>query len=76
MGTRSTFVDFPDAAMIPWFVMQSLQAVFRSRPFTDELRPLRDPGDYELLRAYLASGQQIATTSYGPIRFDETHTAA
>ena len=70
MGTRSTFVDFPDAAMIPWFVMQSLQAVFRSRPFTDELRPLRDPGDYELLRAYLASGQQIATTSYGPIRFD------
>jgi hypothetical protein len=57
-------------AMIPSFAAQALQKVFRFRPLTDELRPLRDPTDYELLRAYIASGEQIATTFYGPVRFD------
>ena len=70
MNAGSTFVDFPDAAMIPSFAAQAMQTFFRFRPLTDEIRPLSDPTDYELLRAYIASGEQIATTFYGPVSFD------
>ena len=60
----------PDGAMIPSTFAQALQQVFRFRPLTNSLRPLNDPTDYELLRAYLASGDTVAKTFYGPVSFD------
>ena len=63
-------VDFPDGAMIPSTVAQALQQVFRFRALTSPTRPLADPTAYELLRSYLASGDLIATTFYGEVRFD------
>ena len=63
-------VDFPDGAMVPSTVAQALQQVFRFRALTSPTRPLADPTDYELLRSYLASGDLVATTFYGEVRFD------
>ena len=46
------------------------QQIFRFRALTSPTRPLADPTDYELLRSYLASGDLVATTFYGEVRFD------
>ena len=68
---NSSLVSFPDGAMIPSFLAQALQQVFRFRPLTNRERPLADATDYELFRSFLASGEKVADTFYGPVRFDE-----
>jgi len=63
---NSSLVSFPDGAMIPSFLAQALQQVFRFRPLTNRERPLADATDYELFRSFLASGEKVADTFYGP----------
>jgi len=71
MATASeSFVDFPDAAVIPSLLAQAFQQVFRFRPLTENSRPLGDELNYELLRYFLASGTKVGNTFYGPMSFD------
>ena len=70
-GRVVPFVRFPDGAMIPSMIAQALQTLFRFREVTIPKRPLRDALDNELLREFLRSGDLVATTFYGPVRFNE-----
>ena len=70
-GRVHPFVRFPDGAMIPSMIAQALQTLFRFREVTIPKRPLRDALDNELLREFLRSGDLVATTFYGPVRFNE-----
>ena len=66
-----SFVDFPDAAVIPSLIAQAIQQIFRFRPLSSVAsRPLADPDAYELLRYFLASGSVVGHTFYGPMSFD------
>ena len=44
--------------------------MFRFRGEADPVRVLKNPNNYESLQAYLASGDEVAPTMYGPVRFD------
>ena len=61
----------PDGAMIPSMIAQAMQTLFRFREVTIPKRPLNSDLDNELLREFLRSGDLIATTFYGPVRFNE-----
>ena len=63
---------YADGAMIPSTFVQALQSLFRFREPSTPGSPLASPIDYELLRSYMASGEEIATTMYGAVRFDES----
>ena len=69
-GYVAPSVGFPDGAMIPSMVAQAMQVLFRFREVTNPKRPLRDDLDNELLREFLRSGDLVATTFYGPVRFN------
>ena len=62
-----------DAAVIPSIIAQAMQKTFHFRQPASRATPLRAKGssDYEALRAFLASGEQVAQTYYGPVAFDE-----
>ena len=49
---------------------QALRTIFRFRDSAQPERPLSDSLDYELLRMWLRSGETIAETFYGPMRFN------
>jgi len=66
-----SFVDFPDAAVIPSLLAQALQQIYRFRPLSSgSFYPLADPVNAELLRYFLASGSIVGHTFYGPMSFD------
>ena len=61
-----------DAAVIPSIIAQAIQKLFRFRTLVSRQSPLRQAGsaDYEALRSYIASGEVVARTYYGPVSFD------
>ena len=61
----------PDGAMIPSMIAQAMQTLFRFREVTNPKRPLSSDLDNELLREFLRSGDLVATTFYGPVRFNQ-----
>ena len=62
--------DKPDGAMIPSIIAQAMQHIFRRRILVNDHRPLYDPAQYQLLREFLSSGNEVARTFYGAVRFD------
>ena len=67
----ASFIDLPDGAMIPSMVAQAMRKLYRFREVTNPKRPLASPLSNELLREFLRSGDLVATTFYGPVRFNE-----
>lgn len=72
-GERGVLLNgYADGAMIPSTIAQAMQSIFRFRELEMLGTPLSSFTDYELLRSYMASGEEIARTMYGPVRFDAT----
>ena len=67
--SASAAAGLPDGAMIPSTIAQAMTTIFRFREVSSPALPLTDPLDYELLRSYLRSGDAVAATFYGPVRF-------
>ena len=65
-----SYTDKPDGAMIPSIIAQVMQRHFRDRVIVDETRPLGDAVQYNELREFLSSGNEVARTFYGAVRFD------
>ena len=63
-------VGLPDGAMIPSTIAQAMTTLFRFREVSSPALPLADALDYELLRSFLRSGDVLAHTFYGPVRFN------
>ena len=70
-GNVASSAGLPDGAMIPSMIAQAMQTLFRFREVTTPKRPLSNDLDNELLREFLRSGELVATTFYGPVRFNE-----
>jgi hypothetical protein len=66
----SLLSGYADGAMIPSLFAQSMQSVFRFRELEDVSSPLGSATEYELLRMFMKSGEEVARTMYGPVRFD------